>query len=133
VPKFTFPKRHKHADVRSREYLTAAEVTRLRKASGLSRRWGISMGMRVPFYGPHCGRVSSHLHTPRHGAASLPCRAPPWGDSHRAAALRLGLIDALQLALPPHHGFLQRLLPGGVIREHVGNNPLRTGLLRLAV
>jgi hypothetical protein len=26
VPKLTFPKRHKHADVRSREYLTAAEV-----------------------------------------------------------------------------------------------------------
>ena len=33
MPTLAFPKRHKHADVRSREYLTAAEVPRLRKAA----------------------------------------------------------------------------------------------------
>jgi hypothetical protein len=33
VAKLAFPKRHKHADVRSREYLTEAEVERLRKAA----------------------------------------------------------------------------------------------------
>src|SRR5262249_61243804 len=38
-------------------------------------------------------------------------------------ALRLGLIDALQLALTPHHGFLQRLLSGAVILDHVGDIP----------
>ena len=40
MPKLTFPKRHKHADVRSREYLTAAEVTRLRKAARSVGRHG---------------------------------------------------------------------------------------------
>lgn len=38
MPAFTFPKRHKHADVRSRKYLTEAEVERLRKAArGIGR------------------------------------------------------------------------------------------------
>jgi site-specific recombinase XerD len=33
VPKLTFPKRHKHRDVRSREHLTPHEVEKLRKAA----------------------------------------------------------------------------------------------------
>jgi len=33
VVTLAFPKRHKHAEVRSREYLTEAEVERLRKAA----------------------------------------------------------------------------------------------------
>jgi type 1 fimbriae regulatory protein FimE len=41
VPKLTFPKRHKRADVRSREYLTAAEVERLRKAARRIGRHGL--------------------------------------------------------------------------------------------
>ena len=41
MPTLTFPKRHKHADVRSREYLTAAEVERLRKAARSIGRHGL--------------------------------------------------------------------------------------------
>jgi hypothetical protein len=33
MPQRTFPKRHKHTDVRSREYLTPAEVARLLTAA----------------------------------------------------------------------------------------------------
>jgi len=41
VTKLAFPKRHKHADVRSREYLTAAEVSRLRKEARRVGRHGL--------------------------------------------------------------------------------------------
>jgi len=41
VPTLAFPKRHKHTDVRSREYLTAAEVDRLRKAARSVSRHGL--------------------------------------------------------------------------------------------
>jgi integrase len=38
VPKLTFPKRHKHTDVRAREHLTPPEVEKLRKATrGIGR------------------------------------------------------------------------------------------------
>lgn len=40
VPKLTFPKRHKHTDVRSREHLTPPEVAKLRKAARSFGRHG---------------------------------------------------------------------------------------------
>ena len=40
MPKLTFPKRHKHTDVRSREHLTPAKVDKLRKAARRIGRYG---------------------------------------------------------------------------------------------
>ena len=40
VPKLAFPKRHTHAEVRSREHLTPAEVDKLRKAARSIGRHG---------------------------------------------------------------------------------------------
>ena len=40
MPKLTFPKRHKHRDVRSREHLTPPEVEKLRKAARSLGRHG---------------------------------------------------------------------------------------------
>jgi type 1 fimbriae regulatory protein FimB/type 1 fimbriae regulatory protein FimE len=40
VAKLTFPKRHKHTEVRSREHLTPSEVEKLRKAARSSGRHG---------------------------------------------------------------------------------------------
>jgi integrase len=40
VPKLTFPKRHKHTEVRSREHLTPSEVEKLRKAARSIGRHG---------------------------------------------------------------------------------------------
>lgn len=41
MPKLAFPKRHTYTDGRSREYLTAAEVERLRKVARSIRRHGL--------------------------------------------------------------------------------------------
>jgi hypothetical protein len=40
VPKLTFPKRHKHTDVRAREPRTPPEVEKLRKGARSSGRHG---------------------------------------------------------------------------------------------
>jgi len=58
VPKLAFPKRHKHADVRSREYLTAAEVTRLRKAARRMGRHGLRNDTMILLAYRHGLRVS---------------------------------------------------------------------------
>src|SRR5262244_3419972 len=47
--------------------------------------------------------------TPESKRANRISKAP------HSPALRLGFIDALEFALPPHHRVLQRLLSGGVI------------------
>jgi type 1 fimbriae regulatory protein FimB/type 1 fimbriae regulatory protein FimE len=41
VPQGTFPKRHKYTDVRSQEYLTPAEVDRLRQTARRGGRHGL--------------------------------------------------------------------------------------------
>lgn len=58
MPKLAFPKRHKHADVRSREYLTAAEVTRLRKAARSVGRHGLRNDTMILLAYRHGLRVS---------------------------------------------------------------------------
>jgi integrase len=58
VPTLTFPKRHKHADVRSREYLTDAEVTRLRKAARRMGRHGLRNDTMILLAYRHGLRVS---------------------------------------------------------------------------
>jgi integrase len=58
VPKFAFPKRHKHADVRSREYLTPAEVDRLRKAARRVGRHGLRNDTMILLTYRHGLRVS---------------------------------------------------------------------------
>jgi integrase len=58
VPKLAFPKRHTHADVRSREYLTAAEVTRLRKAARSMGRHGLRNDTMILLAYRHGLRVS---------------------------------------------------------------------------
>jgi site-specific recombinase XerD len=58
VPQLVFPKRHKHADVRSREYLTAAEVPRLRKAARRVGRQGLRNDTMILLAYRHGLRVS---------------------------------------------------------------------------
>jgi len=58
VPKLAFPKRHKHADVRSREYLTEAEVDRLRKAARSVGRHGLRNDTMILLAYRHGLRVS---------------------------------------------------------------------------
>ena len=58
MPKLVFPKRHKHTDVRSREYLTAAEVDRLRKAARGIGRHGLRNATMILLAYRHGLRVS---------------------------------------------------------------------------
>jgi type 1 fimbriae regulatory protein FimB/type 1 fimbriae regulatory protein FimE len=58
VPKLAFPKRHKHTDVRSREYLTAAEVDRLCKAARRVGRHGLRNATMILLAYRHGLRVS---------------------------------------------------------------------------
>jgi type 1 fimbriae regulatory protein FimB/type 1 fimbriae regulatory protein FimE len=58
VPKLAFPKRHTHAAVRSREYLTAAEVDRLRKAARRVGRHGLRNDTMILLAYRHGLRVS---------------------------------------------------------------------------
>jgi len=58
VPTLTFPKRHKHADVRSREYLTPAEVNRLRQAARSIGRHGLRNDTMILLAYRHGLRVS---------------------------------------------------------------------------
>lgn len=58
MPKLAFPKRHKHADVRSREYLTEAEVDRLRKAARSVGRHGLRNDTMILLAYRHGLRVS---------------------------------------------------------------------------
>ena len=58
VPKLAFPKRHKHTDIRSREYLTPAEVNRLRKAARSVRRHGLRNDTMILLAYRHGLRVS---------------------------------------------------------------------------
>ena len=62
MPDRTFPKRHKHADVRSREYLTAAEVERLRKAVRGVGRHGLRNDTMILLAYRHGLRVSELVH-----------------------------------------------------------------------
>jgi type 1 fimbriae regulatory protein FimE len=58
VPTLAFPKRHKYTDVRSREYLTAAEVDRLRKAARSVGRHGLRNDTMILLAYRHGLRVS---------------------------------------------------------------------------
>ena len=58
MPKLAFPKRHKHADVRSREYLTETEVDRLRKAARSVGRHGLRNDTMILLAYRHGLRVS---------------------------------------------------------------------------
>jgi integrase len=58
MPKLAFPKRHKYTDVRSREYLTAAEVDRLRKAARSIGRHGLRNDTMILLAYRHGLRVS---------------------------------------------------------------------------
>ena len=58
MTKLAFPKRHKHADVRSREYLTAAEVSRLRKEARRVGRHGLRNDTMILLAYRHGLRVS---------------------------------------------------------------------------
>ena len=58
MPKLAFPKRHKHTDVRSREYLTAAEVDRLCKAARRVGRHGLRNATMILLAYRHGLRVS---------------------------------------------------------------------------
>jgi len=61
VPKLAFPKRHKYADVRSREYLTAAEVERLRKAARSVGRHGLRNDTMILLAYRHGLRVAERI------------------------------------------------------------------------
>ena len=58
MPKLAFPKRHKHTDVRSREYLTAAEVDRLCKAACRVGQLGLRNATMILLAYRHGLRVS---------------------------------------------------------------------------
>jgi integrase len=62
VPKLTFPKRHKHTDVRSREHLTPAEVAKLRKAARSLGRHGERNDTMILLAYRHGLRVSELIH-----------------------------------------------------------------------
>jgi integrase len=62
VPKLTFPKRQKHADVRSREHLTPTEVEKLRKAARRSGRHGDRNDTMILLAYRHGLRVSELIH-----------------------------------------------------------------------
>jgi type 1 fimbriae regulatory protein FimB/type 1 fimbriae regulatory protein FimE len=62
VPKLTFPKRHKHRDVRSREHLTPAEVEKLRKAARSIGRHGDRNATMILLAYRHGLRVSELIH-----------------------------------------------------------------------
>jgi type 1 fimbriae regulatory protein FimB/type 1 fimbriae regulatory protein FimE len=62
VPKFTFPKRHKHTDVRSREHLTPTEVEKLRKAARSLGRHGDRNDTMILLAYRHGLRVSELIH-----------------------------------------------------------------------
>lgn len=62
MPAHTFPKRHKHAEVRSREYLTEAEVERLRKAARGVGRHGLRNDTMILLAYRHGLRVSELVH-----------------------------------------------------------------------
>lgn len=61
MPNLAFPKRHKHADVRSREYLTTAEVDRLRKAARSVGRHGLRNDTTILLAYRHGLRVSERI------------------------------------------------------------------------
>ena len=58
MSQLAFPKRHTHADVRSREYLTPAEVARLRKAARRVGRHGLRNDTMILLAYRHGLRVS---------------------------------------------------------------------------
>jgi type 1 fimbriae regulatory protein FimE len=62
VPKLTFPKRHKHTDIRSREYLTTTEVDRLRQAARRIGRHGLRNDTMILLAYRHGLRVSELIH-----------------------------------------------------------------------
>jgi site-specific recombinase XerD len=62
MPERTFPKRHPHAEVRSREYLTTAEVERLRKAVRGVGRHGLRNDTMILLAYRHGLRVSELIH-----------------------------------------------------------------------
>jgi type 1 fimbriae regulatory protein FimB/type 1 fimbriae regulatory protein FimE len=62
VPKLTFPKRHQHRDVRSREHLTPPEVEKLRKAARSIGRHGDRNATMILLAYRHGLRVSELIH-----------------------------------------------------------------------
>ena len=62
MPKLTFPKRHKHCDVRSREHLTPPEVDKLRKAAHRIGRHGERNDTMILLAYRHGVRVAELIH-----------------------------------------------------------------------
>jgi type 1 fimbriae regulatory protein FimB/type 1 fimbriae regulatory protein FimE len=62
VSKLTFPKRYKHADVRSREHLTLPEVEKLQKAARSIGRYGDRNATMILLAYRHGLRVSELIH-----------------------------------------------------------------------
>jgi type 1 fimbriae regulatory protein FimB len=62
VPQLTFPKRHKHTEVRSREHLTPTEVEKLRKAAYSLGRHGDRNDTMILLAYRHGLRVSELIH-----------------------------------------------------------------------
>lgn len=62
MPKLAFPKRHKHADVRSRAYLTEAEVERLRRAARGMGTYGHRNDTMILLGYRHGFRISELIH-----------------------------------------------------------------------
>ncbi len=62
MPKLTFPKRHKHRDVRSREHLTPPEVDKLRKAARRIGRHGERNDTMILLAYRHGLRVAELIH-----------------------------------------------------------------------
>jgi type 1 fimbriae regulatory protein FimB/type 1 fimbriae regulatory protein FimE len=84
VPKLTFPKPHKHTEVRSREHLTPSEVEKLRKAARSIGRHGERNDTMVLLAYRHGLRVSE-LITLRWGISSILTR-----DSFTSGASNMG-------------------------------------------
>jgi integrase len=61
MPPLAFPKRHKYTDVRSRGYLTPAEVDRLRKAARSVGRHGLRNDTMLLLAYRHGLRVSERI------------------------------------------------------------------------
>jgi integrase len=107
VPKLTFPKRHKHTDVRSREHLTPPEVEKLRKAARSIGRHGERNDTMILLAYRHGLRVSElitlrweqldlaqglfHVRRVKHG---IPSTHPLTGAEIRALWKRKRLVGA---------------------------------------
>jgi type 1 fimbriae regulatory protein FimB/type 1 fimbriae regulatory protein FimE len=124
VPKLTFPKRHKHTDIRSREHLTPTEVEKLQKAARSIGRHGERNATMILLAYRHGLRVSElitlrwdqldldqgllHVRRLKNGVPSThpltgtERKGPLTDSSVRKMIARAGEVAALGFPVHPH-------------------------------